>query len=106
MSETIDSPKAYLAKLNPALFWDVAFSNLDAERSKRLIIERVFTRGDLDELRATIAWYGKDVIVDVLTNLNYLDPKTLNFASLIFEIPRDQFKCYTTKPSKVIHWNS
>ncbi|AXJ00884.1 hypothetical protein CYPRO_1633 [Cyclonatronum proteinivorum] len=106
MSEEKTCPKTYLASLSPTLFWDIDRSKLDAEQSKRLIIERVFTRGSLDDLRATIAWYSKEQAGEVLTKLNYPDPKTLNLASIILDIPKEKFKYYTTTPSKERHWKS
>jgi hypothetical protein len=92
--------------LNPRYFWDVDFKGLDVMRSKRLIIERVFEMGTSKEINQVIRYYGSGVVVDVLKNLNYIDPKTLNFASKLFKISLQSFKCYTRKQLSPQHWNS
>ena len=95
---------AFLQQLNPQYFWDVNLSTLDEHKSKRLIIERIINFGNLYELRLIIEQYGKDEVVQTICNLNYIDPKTLNFFALIFKIPKSKFKCYTRKPSNQVPW--
>jgi len=92
--------------INPVYFWDVDTDKLDAQTSKRLIIERVFSLGNLEEIRMLIDFYGEKQIVDTLCNLNYLDPKTLNFVSKIFDTHLEKFKCYTKAQLTRQHWNS
>ncbi|NCC74169.1 MAG: hypothetical protein EOM06_12310 [Sphingobacteriia bacterium] len=92
--------------LNPTYFWDVNAGNLDAQKSKRLIIERVFSLGNLEEIRMLIDFYGEKQIVDTLCKVNYLDPKTLNFVSKLFKTPLEKFKCYTKAQLTQPLWNS
>lgn len=92
--------------INPIYFWDVDAAKLDAHTSKRLIIERVFSLGNLEEIRMLIDFYGEKQIVDTLCNRNYLDPKTLNFVSKIFDTPLEKFKCYTKTQLTQPLWNS
>jgi len=95
-----------LKALNPSYFWDVDAGKLDAQKSKRLIIERVFSLGNLEEIRMLLEFYGEKEIVDTLCKVNYLDPKTLNFVSKIFNTPLEKFKCYTKAQLTRPHWNS
>ena len=100
------TPNTSLAEqLHPQYFWDVARSELDDQLSSRLIIERIFNLGNLHEIKLVIDFYGKDQVVEVLMNLNYLDPKTFNFIRKLFKIPEKKFKCYTQKRLKNLHWN-
>ncbi|MBE0637996.1 MAG: hypothetical protein IH598_05715 [Bacteroidales bacterium] len=92
--------------LNPNYFWDVNAGNLDAQKSKRLIIERVFSLGNLEEIWMLIDFYGEKQIVDTLCKVNYLDPKTMNFVSKLFKTPLEQFKCYTKAQLTRPLWNS
>ncbi|MFO7852394.1 MAG: DUF6922 domain-containing protein [Bacteroidota bacterium] len=94
-----------LGELRKNYFWDVNFEKLDPELSKRLIIERVFTLGEAGEIMMIINYYGEEVIIDVLKNLNYLDPKTLNFASKFFNLPLQSFKCYKRKQLIPQYWD-
>jgi len=87
-----------LSQLNKAYFWDIDYSLMDAQKSQRLIIERVMLYGNLTEIKLIKDYYGKNNIISTLCKINYIDPKSLNFFSLLFGIPKTKFKCYTTKP--------
>jgi hypothetical protein len=95
-----------LKQLNKTYFWDINPEFLDDQKSRRIIIERIMNLGNLDEIKLVRKYYGDEVVKDTVTNLNYIDPKTLNFLSLLFDIPKNKFKCYTRKQSNVQHWNS
>ncbi len=95
-----------ISQLNPLLFWDTDVGKLHPDHSRRLIIERIFSLGDITDIRLAIEYYGKSTLKSELTNLNYLDPKSLNFAAKLLNIPRSSFKCYKRKPHQPQHWNS
>jgi len=92
-------------KIRNELFWDINLSNLDEHNNRRLIIERIFSLGNLQEIKQAIDYYGKKNVINTLCNLNYIDPKTLNFLSVIFNISKSNFKCYIRKQSITQHWN-
>jgi hypothetical protein len=94
-----------LKKLDSAYFWDVDPGKLDIEKSRRLIIERVINFGNLEEIRLIREYWGDREIREILCNLNFLDPKTLNFVSLLFDIPKERFKCYIRKQLNPQPWN-
>lgn len=96
---------ALIEQLNKAYFWDVEIKKLDEEKSKRLIIERVINFGTLDEIKLIKEFYGIKSITSTLCNLNYIDPKTLNFVSQLFHIPKTKFKCYTREQLTRQPWN-
>ena len=83
--------------LKKKYFWDVNIERLDVEFSRRLIIERVFTLGSVKEMMLVIDYYGEEEIKKVLTGLNYIDRKSLNFISKIFNLPQKSFKCYSRR---------
>lgn len=93
-------------ELKDQYFWDVDVSKLEPEASKRLIIERIFTLGNVKDMREIIAYYGRDEIVEKLCKLNYLDPKTLNFVSKLFNKSKKEFRCYISNQSSPQHWSS
>jgi len=95
----------FTKQLNPVYFWDVNFLTLDEKKSKRFIIERILNFGCLSEIKLLIAHYGKDEIISTICNLNYLDPKTLNFFSLFFRIPKKKIKCYRRKQLTQLYWS-
>jgi len=102
----MNNPNNILEDLNKNYFWDIHVSTLDLKKSKRLIIERVFSMGTLSDVRKLINYYGEKEIVEVLSRLNYLDPKTVNFVSKIFDIPLDKFQCQNRKQLVLQYWNS
>lgn len=81
------------------LFWDFDISKMDPEVNLRIIIERVFNLGNLDELKFIFNYYGTDVIRHEIVRAGSLDEKTLQFASDILEIPKEKFRCYKKKLS-------
>ncbi|MFZ4400966.1 MAG: DUF6922 domain-containing protein [Bacteroidales bacterium] len=95
----------FIQNINPKYFWDINIDDLNTFTSKRLIIERVFTFGNLIEIKLVFAEYGKQTVVHELCNLNYIDPKTLVFISLILGIPKKKFKCYKRRLLSNQHWN-
>ncbi|MDA3942225.1 MAG: hypothetical protein PF694_01645 [Bacteroidetes bacterium] len=94
-----------IQQLNKNYFWDVNIALLDKEKSKRLIIERTLNFGTLNEIKLVMDFYGRKTVASILCNLNYIDPKTLNFVSLLFQIPKTKFKCYTRAQSISQRWN-
>ncbi len=100
----MNSGNLILSKLNPQYFWDVDLTALDEALSSRLIIERVFSLGDMQEMNQVMQFYGKEKVVEILSNLTYIDPKSLNFISKLFNKPREEFRCYILKQSKPQHW--
>jgi hypothetical protein len=90
--------------LNKTYFWDVDITP-GKTIPARLIIERVFTLGNLPEVVLLLKYFGKEEVEKVLINLNYLDSKTLNFASKFFGRSKKRFKCYIRKRLVPQTWN-
>jgi len=85
-------------------FWDIEITP-GKPIPDRLVVERIFSFGNLEEVLLVIRHYGKEKVKDILIHFNYLDPKTLNFVSKFFGIPKKDFKCYTRRRSTVQHWD-
>jgi hypothetical protein len=98
MSELLDN-------INKVYFWDIDPANLDEVKSKRIIIERVMNFGNLQEIKLVKDYYGVSEITNILCSLNYIDPKTLNFISILFHIPKTKFKCFSKKQLIRQPWN-
>ena len=83
-----------LLKLSNYLFWDYDKNMLDPNIDKNLILERVFTRGTENDEKEVFNYYGKDIIKQAVLHIKYLDKKTLNYLSTIFNISKEDFECY------------
>lgn len=86
------------------LFWDVDPDSIDLDKHARFVIERVLTRGSADDFSELQRTYGKDRIRQELRNCRSLDPKTIRFCSVIYDLRKEDFKCCITKQSNQKHW--
>jgi hypothetical protein len=77
----------YLSEFNPALFWDTDMKNIHPEDHSHYIIERVVTRGNMDDWRRIKAMYSLEKLQEASIQSRVLDKKTLNFLSLHFNTP-------------------
>ena len=91
-------------QIRKELFWDVDRITLDAEKNRRLIIDRVLQYGNLSELKYIFNLYGTGVITEEVKQIGYLDPKTLEFVSSYLDIKKEELKCFTKKQSNPIYW--
>lgn len=90
--------------LKQSYFWDIEIP-YGKVVSKRLVIERIFNFGTLAEMAFVIRYYGKEDVEKILRNLNYIDPKTLNFISKLFNRPKKEFRCFTRRQLIPQHWD-
>jgi hypothetical protein len=83
--------------LNKRIFWDVNFETLNYETKANFIIERVFERGDVPDIRNCRRYYGEEKIADALLNAKYLPLITIYLASAVINKPLIDFKCYINR---------
>lgn len=76
------------------IFWDVDFESLDYDKKASFIIERVFERGDVQDIRNCRRYYGDDTVSNVLKNAKWLSLQTIHLAAAIFENKLTDFRCY------------
>jgi hypothetical protein len=91
-------------EINRRIFWDVNPDNLDYQKSSKFIIERVFERGNVDDVRNIRRFYGDQLIGDTLKASPWMEEKTIYLASAILHIPLNDFLCYTKAASNPEHW--
>jgi hypothetical protein len=76
------------------IFWDVSFEKLDYDAKASFIIERVFERGDVEDIRQCRRYYGDEAIRTILLKAKYLPLDRIYLASAIIEEPLNAFRCY------------
>lgn len=54
------------------IFWDIDVSKLDYELRANFIIERVFERGDVQDIRNCRRYYGDEKVRQALLNARFL----------------------------------
>lgn len=81
------------------IFWDVDFDRIDYDAKATFVIERVFERGDVEDIRQCRRYYGDEKVIDALLRAKFLPLHTTHFVSALFERPIEQFRCYILRQS-------
>ena len=94
-----------LSNLSKHLFWEVNVHELDSQKNKKQIIRKVLNYGLLRDWQIISNYYGINEIAKAALTIRDLDEKTISFISLLSNIPKEKFSCYTTKQLIPKHWN-
>ena len=81
------------------IFWDVNFENIDYDVKANFVIERVFDRGDVEDIRNCRRYYGDEKVTEALLNAKFLRLTRIYLASAVIDKPITDFKCYTLRQS-------
>lgn len=84
---------------NKRIFWDVDFEKIDYDARARFVIERVFERGDVDDIRNCRRYYGDEKVSEVLLNAKFLPETRMYLASAVIDRPLKDFRCYKLRQS-------
>ena len=86
------------------IFWDVDVDKLDYDGKASFIIERIFERGDVDDIRQCRGYYGDEKIRGVLEKAMWLSLHTIYLACALFENELTDYRCYITAQSNPNHF--
>ena len=89
---------------NRRIFWDVNFDKLDYDGKASFIIERVFERGDVDDIRQCRRYYGDEKVTQSLLNAKFLPLHTVYLAAAVIDRPLTDFRCYKSRLLNPEHW--
>ena len=81
-------------QFNRRIFWDVNFDKLDYDRYANFVIERVFDRGDVDDIRQCRRYYGDEKVTEALLNARFLMEHRMDLAAAVINKPIEDFRCY------------
>ena len=81
------------------IFWDVVFENIDYDAKANFVIERVFERGDVEDIRNCRRYYGDEKVAKELLNAKFLPENTMYLASAVINKPLKEFRCYRLRQS-------
>jgi hypothetical protein len=79
---------------NKRIFWDVNFEALDYNIRANFIIERVFERGDMEDIRQCRRYYGDEKVTEALLKAKFLPEHRIHLASAVIDKPMSEFRCY------------
>ena len=92
-------------KLNKSTFWEYDIAKMNPEEDFYTIIPRIAMRGTYNEWLAMKKFYGDTRIKQVLKEERFLDKKTLHYFSILYNIPKEEFRCYTMKQLDPTPWD-
>ncbi|MFT4848237.1 MAG: hypothetical protein ACJAT1_000074 [Marivirga sp.] len=93
----------FIAKLSEHLFWDTDRQTIDVAVHKRYIIQRILTRGNLNDFELMNKYYDRETLINEIEKIRDLNNKSANFAQLYFSISKDRMQCYTQEPFQNQH---
>ena len=79
---------------NPRIFWDVDHTKMDYQLHANFIIERVFERGDVEDIRQCRRYYGDEKVTEALLKAKFLPETRMYLASAVINKPLNEFRCY------------
>ena len=82
--------EAEVSPFSKNLFWDSKEGDVNITLHKKHIIERVLTRGFLNDVYILFKIYNKEELITAIKSSRILDKKTANFCSLYFNIPLNE----------------
>jgi ribosomal protein S8 len=91
-------------ELSKVLFWDTNYSKINWDKNARYVIERVVSMGNLSDWQQIKKYYGMDTIKAEMLQSRDLDDKTISFLACIFNISKEEFRCYKLRQSLPQHW--
>ena len=81
------------------IFWDVNFEHIDYDAKANFVIERVFDRGDVQDIRNCRRYYGDEKVTEALLNAKFLSESSIYLASAVTNRPLTDFRCYNLRQS-------
>lgn len=87
------------------LFWDTDKNQLDLNRSRSYIIQRALEYGLINDWNAIRQIYGLTMIKEEALRFRELDDVTLAFLCTLFDLRKQDFRCYRLRQSVKSYWN-
>ena len=92
-------------KFSQNLFWDVDEEELDMEKHKEFIVERVLDYGFMNDWLVIKNYYSLENLALIAKNIRCLMPKSLAFIAAITDTQITDYRCYKSAQSNPPHWN-
>jgi hypothetical protein len=94
------------AQIRETLLWEYDLDQFNWEDMRILVVQRVIERGRMNDFYAILNLYGLTGVRDAIKQISYLNPKDLSFVCSVFNLNKEDLKCYTKQQSTIQHWNS
>lgn len=82
--------------VSPSLLWEYDLSNFDWWKSRKIVVQRILERGWLEDYYAGFNLYGGiEGFREIIKEIPFLSPRDMNFACIVFDLKKEDLKCYT-----------
>ncbi len=93
-------------KINPSLLWEYDISNFDWDKSKIIVAQRVIELGSPNDYYAAFDLYGGIAeFKEIVKKIPYLNSLDMHFVCVIFDLKKEELRCYKKQPSSYPLWN-
>ncbi|MDR2085843.1 MAG: hypothetical protein LBP72_01590 [Dysgonamonadaceae bacterium] len=102
-----DWRKKDLPDISKSLLWEYDLSDFDWYGMRTLVMQRVIERGWMEDFRAAIKKYGGiNNVREIIKEIPSLSAKDINFVCAVFNLKKEELRCYTRKQLREERLNS
>lgn len=88
-------------QISKSLLWEYDLSDFPWYDMRTLVMQRVIERGWINDFYAAIRIYGGIAsIKQIIKDIPYLSVKDMTFVCSVFDLNKEDLKCYTRKQSR------
>ena len=93
------------ARIRESLLWEYDLSRFDWQAMRLIVVQRVVERGRMEDFYALLNMYGIEGVRDSIKEIPVMSPKDMSFVCSVFDIKKEELKCYLRRQSHPQHWN-
>ena len=93
------------ARIRESLLWEYDLSRVDWQAMRLIVVQRVVERGRMEDFYALLNMYGIEGVRESIKEIPVMSPKDMSFVCSVFDIKKEELKCYLRRQSHPQHWN-
>ncbi|MBS7154315.1 MAG: hypothetical protein KH112_01720 [Sanguibacteroides justesenii] len=93
------------ARIRESLLWEYDLSRFDWQAMRLIVVQRVVERGRMEDFYALLNMYGIEGVRESIKEIPVMSPKDMSFVCSVFDIKKEELKCYLRRQSHPQHWN-
>lgn len=102
----LDTYNAGGHRINQSLLWEYDMTRFDWQSSKTLVVQRVVEMGEPEDFYAAFDLYGGiEGFREAIKYVPYLNALDMHFVCTVFNLKKEELRCYKKKQSNPGHWN-
>jgi hypothetical protein len=94
------------AQIPKQLLWDMDLKKFDVQKGQSIVVERVIQRGLPEDFYTLFKIYGgiNSVRKIIKDKVAYLHPRDIAFVCMVFNLKKEDLKCYKRRRLQTIPW--